>query len=342
MSGIFISYIVPCFNVRNYLPKCIESLEKQAVSGVELEFVIINDGSTDDTLSLIRDFERRDNRVVVIDQSNQGVCAARNHGLDIAKGEYVFFLDGDDWLTDDASEAMYNFCRVPKPDIALFNHYKIQENHSDARVWVDCSKHISPGVYSKEEYIDKTLYFPISNKLYRREFLISNSIYFDDHLRTGEVYTFYIHSLVLSNTVGVSSDFVMYYLKRKGESATTSIDIKRDLSILDTLHTVNGYVDKYCSILAEKHSYLSSVFWLVTSFALIKYVGRTPYRKDLGQLISRVKKDEEYYELLKYFTGKGLSLSKHSLLALAIRFLPSRIAYSVIRGYYQFATRNIE
>ena len=340
MSVIFISYIIPCFNVKDYLPRCLESLERQSVPGVELEFIIVNDGSTDDTLSLIRDFENRDNRVVVIDQSNQGVCAARNHGLKLAKGEYVFFLDGDDWLTDDASEVMYRFCRDSRPDIALFSHYKIQEGHTDARVWVDCSKYLSPGYYSRQDYINKTLYFPISNKLYRRNFLNSNEVSFDEHLKTGEVYTFYIHSIVLSDTVAVSPDFVMYYLKRSGESATTSISVERDISILDTLHTVNGYVKKHCSVLAEKRSYLSSIFWLVTSFSLIKYVGRTPYRKDLGQLIRRVKQDQEYFELLKFFTGKGLSVSKHSLLAIAIRFLPPRIAYTFIRGYYKFATRN--
>ena len=342
MSDVFISYIIPCYNVRNYLPKCIESLEKQTSSSIGMEFIMINDGSTDDTLSLIRDFERRDQRVIVIDQPNQGVCVARNHGLLLARGEYVFFLDGDDWLPEDASEKMYCFCQERKPDMVLFSHYKIQEGHTDAKVWVDCSKFLSPGVYSTEEYITNTRYLPISNKLYRREFLSTNGIRYDEQLRTGEVYTFYIHALVKSHTVGVSSDFNMYYLKRKGDSATTIIDINRDLTILDTLHTVNEYVNDNCVQLKEKRSYLSSVFWLVTSFALIKYVGRTTYRKDIGQLIRRVKNDDEYYMLLKHFSGKGFSFSKHSLLAVAIRFFPPRIAYSFIRSYYRFATRNTE
>lgn len=340
MSCPFISYIIPCYNVQSYLPKCIDSLEKQVIPESGVEFVFVNDGSTDGSLSLIRQFAERDNRVVIIDQSNQGVCVARNNGLSSARGEYVFFMDGDDWLTDDASEVMYRFCRDSRPDIALFSHYKIQEGHTDARVWVDCSKYLSPGYYSRQDYINNTRYFPISNKLYRRAFLNSKGVSFDEHLKTGEVYTFYIHSIVLADTVAVSPDFVMYYLKRSGESATTSISVERDVSILDTLHTVNGYVKKHCSVLAEKRSFLSSIFWLVTSFSLIKYVGRTPYRKDLGQLIRRVKQDQEYFELLKFFTGKGLSVSKHSLLAIAIRFLPPRITYTVIRGYYKFATRN--
>lgn len=340
MSSVYLTYIVPCYNVQGYLPKCIDSLEKQVIPGGEVEFILINDGSTDDSLSLIQQFAERDRRVVIIDQANQGVCAARNNGLSVARGEYVFFLDGDDWLTEDASSIMYEFCKESRPDIGLFSHYKIQEGQKEKKLWVDCSRFISPGYYSRDEYIDKTTYIPISCKIYRREFLISNSIFFDKHLVTGEVYTFFVHSLVRSEKIGVSSEFNMYYLKRKGASATTTINIDRDLSILDTLHTVNKYVNSFCPLIAEKKSFLSSIFWLVTSFSLIKYVGRTAYRKDIGLLISMVKKDEEYKRLLKYFTGRGISFSKHSLLAFFIRFFPPRVAYFFVRSYYQFATRN--
>lgn len=342
MSSVFISYIVPCYNIQAYLPRCIESLEKQQIPGFELEFVMINDGSSDATLSIIRQFAEKDHRVVVIDQPNQGVCAARNNGLSVAKGKYVFFLDGDDWLTDNASEIMYGFCKDSNPDIALFSNYKIQEGkpNDKAKMWVDCSVHIDSGVYTKQEYIGKTSYLPISFKLYRTEFLKLNGIVFDKQLIAGEVYTFFIHALVLSEKIAVCGTPVMYYLKRKEGSATTVINVQKDLSILDTLHVLNEYVREHYARLMERRSFLTSSFWLVTSFALIKYVGRTGYSKDIGQLIRHVKKDKEYAKLLKYFTGKGLSMSKHTLLALFIRFFSPRITYGFIRGYYKFATRN--
>ena len=338
MPSIFISYIVPCYNVRNYLPACIESLRKQKIqAGEEVEFILVNDGSTDDTLSIIKQFAEEDSRVVVLDQENQGVCAARNNGLAIAKGEYVFFLDGDDCLTDDASEEIYCFCKDSMPDVVLLSNYKLREGQSEGKEWVNPARFCPPGIYSKEEYIETASYFPISFKLYRRAFLASHGIRFDQELVAGEVYTFYIHSLVLASTVGVSSDFVMYYLKRKGESATTVNNVNRDLSILNTLHVVNGYVSEHYPGLMEKKAYLASSFWLVTAFALIKYVGRTPYTKEIGRLIRTVKSDGQYRTLLKYLTGKGLSASQHSLLALCIRFFPSRVAYAIIRGYYRLA-----
>ncbi len=339
MAGVFVSYIVPCYNIQAYLPKCLESLHKQQIPEGDVEFVLVNDGSTDGTLDILRQFAAQDNRAVVIDKPNQGVCAARNHGLAVAKGTYVFFLDGDDWLTDNASEVMERFCRDSLPDIALFNNYKIQEGKTEGEVWIDCMRHIAPGVYPQRTYLEKTRYFPISFKLFRREFLLDHQIGFDEQLVAGELYTFFIHALVQAQTVGISPEFVMYYLKRKGDSATTAISVERDGAVIDTLHVVNGYVQRFCPQLREKRAYLTSSFWLVTSFAVIKYVGRTRYRKEIGQLMDKVRADEDYRTLLQYFTGKGLSRSKHTLLALAIRFLPPRAAYFLIRQYYKLATR---
>lgn len=342
MSAAFVTYIVPCYNVQAFLPRCIESLEKQSIPGREVEFVLVNDGSKDGTLDIIHQFAERDSRVIVIDQQNQGVCAARNNGLTAAHGEYVFFLDGDDWLTDNASSLMYAFCKEQRPDIALFSNYKIQEGSSNREPWYTSTDHIPPGYYETKDYLAKTTYLPISFKLYKRSFLIEHSITFDKSLVAGEVYTFFIHALSLSETIGVSPDHIMYYLKRKGESATTTINVKRDLTILDTLHTVNGYVDANCPQIRKLRSFLTSSFWLVTSFALIKYVGHSRYRKELGLLLSSVRADSEYRALLKYHTSKGQPRSRYSLLAFCIRYFPPRIAYGIIRAYYLWATRNRE
>ncbi len=342
MSSVFLSYIVPCYNVQEFLPRCIESLERQTDPSCDVEFILVNDGSKDRTPDIIRQFASRDSRVVVIDQPNQGVCAARNNGLAIARGEYVFFLDGDDWLTDDASSLMYSFCKDAKPDIAIFSNYQQREGSANVKPWYTSTDDIAPGIYATGDYVEQTVSLPISCKLFRRAFLKEQGIVFDKSLVAGEVHTFFVHALSLSETVGVSSDHIMYYLKRRGQSATTSINVERDLTILNTLHVLNGYAGNNSVKFKDKRAFLLTTFWLVTAFALIKYVGQTKYKKELGVLLSSVKKDQDYKALLKYFTGEGLSRSKHSLLAVCIRFMPPRLAYGIIRGYYRWATRNRE
>ena len=343
MNSLFISYIVPCYNIEKQLPRCIESLEKQSVEGHDLEFIMINDGSIDGSLKLIRQFAERDNRVVIINQENQGVCAARNHALDIAKGEYVFFLDGDDFLTDDASQKMYEACKDKMPDILLMNNYRITEGQPEsARLWIDYSKFIKEGTYSKDNFLAKAKGIPISFKLYKLDLLKANGILFDKQLKVGEVYTFFIHSLVFADTIGVSYVPVMYYLKRLGESATTCVNYKRDITILDTLHVLLDYVDKYEPGLRNKRAFLTPLFFMVTAFYLIKYVGRVKYNSEVGKLMTIVKQDDEYRKLLAYYTGGGASKDKYTLLAFAIRYLPTRVAYNIISSYYQYATRNRE
>lgn len=335
-SNIFLTYIVPCYNVEKQIIRCIESLEKQYIDDdSNIEFILVNDGSQDRTLSIIEQFAGRDRRVIVINQDNQGVCLARNNALKIARGEYVFFLDGDDYLTDNASKVMFDLCVGKNTDIALFGIYQVYENKPDIPLnYFDCSTHIIPGCYDLTAYLRSAKSLPISSKLYRRDFLRDNNILFDEHLKIGEVYTFFIHSLTLANTISASPDYVMYYYKPEKGSATSVIDIERDKSIIDTLHTISAYVNKNYPQLLNKRSFIITFFWLITSFSLIKYAGRMRYLPQIGEYFSIIKQEKEYDMLVKFLTSiKGFRIDRYSLLALVIRILPIRMLYAVLRVY---------
>ena len=99
-----ISVILPVYNSQKFIKKAIESVLDQTFSDFEL--IIVNDGSTDSTLDIIRDF--KDKRIRLLNQSNQGPGAARNNALEMADGDYVMFLDSDDWYSPDALETAYN------------------------------------------------------------------------------------------------------------------------------------------------------------------------------------------------------------------------------------------
>ena len=96
MNSDLISIVVPVYNTEKYLPKCLDSLLGQTYKN--LEIICINDGSTDGSLQILEDYAKQDNRIIVLSQENAKQGAARNRGLDIAKGEYVTFVDSDDWI----------------------------------------------------------------------------------------------------------------------------------------------------------------------------------------------------------------------------------------------------
>ena len=103
----FLSIIIPCYNVADYLTGTIDSL-RHLEGAEDCEFIFINDGSTDSTLSIIQDFAKTDNRVLVINQKNAGVSAARNAAIQIARGKYILPLDGDDKLAVQAISIIKN------------------------------------------------------------------------------------------------------------------------------------------------------------------------------------------------------------------------------------------
>lgn len=116
-----ISIIVPVYNVEGYLKKCLNSICDQTYKN--LEIIIVDDGSTDCSGKICDDYTRKDKRIRVIHQVNGGLSAARNKGLDVATGEYIGFVDGDDWIDNDMYEFLYYLLSQHKADISICSHY---------------------------------------------------------------------------------------------------------------------------------------------------------------------------------------------------------------------------
>lgn len=113
-----ISIIIPAYNVENYLEECLNSLLNQTLR--EIEMIIIDDGSSDATPKICDEFSKRDSRIVVVHQKNAGVSEARNKGISFATGEYVMFVDGDDWIEEDACETVYQHLKEKQADSLMF------------------------------------------------------------------------------------------------------------------------------------------------------------------------------------------------------------------------------
>lgn len=112
-----ISVIVPVYNNDKYLRKCLQSIVSQTFTDIEI--ICINDGSTDNSLEILKDFARLDNRIIIIDGENKGVSCARNAGLAVANGEYAGFVDSDDWIDADFYEKLYTAAKKHNADIAV-------------------------------------------------------------------------------------------------------------------------------------------------------------------------------------------------------------------------------
>lgn len=121
-----ISVIVPIYNVEKYLRRCIDSILSSDYK--DLEIILVNDGSLDNCLDICKEYQSKDERIKVIDKENGGLSSARNAGLDLAKGEYISFIDSDDYISSDYFSFMLKNMEETNADISVCGHYMAYEN----------------------------------------------------------------------------------------------------------------------------------------------------------------------------------------------------------------------
>lgn len=164
-----VSVIVPIYNSEKYLKKCIDSLINQTLK--DIEFILINDGSTDSSDEIIRSY--KDERIKYFKRSNHGIGATRNFGIDHSNGEYIGFLDSDDYVEPDMYEKMYNECINKKLDIVICDHF-IENNKNNSVM-----KFIDFKTTNLEEMPNLLLDINLApwNKIYSRKLLSSDTYY---------------------------------------------------------------------------------------------------------------------------------------------------------------------
>ena len=194
-----VSVVVPVYNTEPFLAECLHSLEKQTLTDIEI--ILVNDGSTDNSGRLLREYAGKDARFVYVEQENQGLSAARNTGMEHASGHYLAFLDSDDWLAENALQVLCAIAAKTRTDIVSGNTLAV---HADGQVqsWERRGRELfaTGTVVSGSTYFSRVMdcrcYVPmVYNYLYRRDFIEQNGFRFEpglvheDELWTPQVLT---------------------------------------------------------------------------------------------------------------------------------------------------------
>ena len=144
MNNIKVSVIVPVFNTAPWLKTCLDSICHQTLENIEI--ICINDGSTDDSLGILKEYQQRDCRIHIIDQNNKGLSEARNAGVKVAKGSYLFFMDSDDYLNLDSLDILSKDMDNRSLDLLLFNVTSFGDNDS----YTEMADHWNKGYFNRE------------------------------------------------------------------------------------------------------------------------------------------------------------------------------------------------
>lgn len=179
MENIKVSVIVPAYNVENYIEKCLDSLVNQTLQDIEI--IVIDDGSIDRTLEKIKRYADKDSRIKVINQTNQKQGAARNRGIEIAKGEYIGFVDSDDYINTNYYKYLYMIATKFNADIAATNILKHKKKYD--KYIVQYKKYNVENILESKYKLcedKKHRFFYVMNKIFKTSCIRENNILFPE------------------------------------------------------------------------------------------------------------------------------------------------------------------
>ncbi len=217
-----VSIIIPLYNVEKYIAQCIESVLNQNYTNYEM--IVVNDGSTDSSVAIVKQYAENDSRIELINQKNSGVSAARNNGLKKATGDYVVFIDADDFVAPDFLDYMLDLCGRYGSDFCLSQNAFTQTG--EKQIATDNIRLLN-SEQAVALLLSPRVIVGCWNKIYRREFLVENGLEFSASLFYGEGLNFITRVADKSNSVCVGDRKVYYYRRNNETSATTSFNIEK-------------------------------------------------------------------------------------------------------------------
>ncbi len=223
MNNPIVSFIVPSYNFGAHITECVDSILAQTVS--EIEVIVVNDGSTDNTKEILEALAQKDARVRPINKENEGVSKARNTGLLAAKGEYVAFVDADDYLAPDFADYMVNMAKESGSEFCLSLDAFTRKDEDIVSGPIEF-KVLSPE-NATALLLSPRIIVGCWNKLFKREWLINNNLFFTTDLFYGEGLQFITSAAQKANSVCVGNRKVYYYRRNNYASATTLFNIEK-------------------------------------------------------------------------------------------------------------------
>lgn len=243
MTAPLVTLIIPVYNAAEYLKECLDSVQAQTYPNFEA--LLVNDGSTDSSADICRGYAETDSRFVLIDKPNTGVSDSRNHALELARGKYLQFLDSDDWLTPDATEALVHAAECTGADLVLAHFYRVVGGRMAQRGHIKKEQ-----VLTRQEFAAEMMKAPANyyygvlwNKLYRRSIIEANRLRFPTDVSWCEDFLFNLTYIEHVRLVSALPKPVYYYRKRENSLVTSDVSLRRTVAM--KRETFDNYKDLY-------------------------------------------------------------------------------------------------
>lgn len=313
-----VSIIIPVYNVEKYLDECLNSVLNQTFQNIEV--LLIDDGSTDTSLDICREWGRRDSRIVICHQENSGVSSARNKGIDIAKGDYILFVDADDYVDETYVQSLYE--KLDLADVVICGYSRVAE----------CQRPIlldEEGFLKREDLFFHTVCTNIVhgsswNKIFRQKILRENHIRFRENIAVGEDLVFVVEYLQYCSSYYYVNRALYFYRKNKQSAMNNTYSNRKfnekDISCLECiseLENITGNENKEIQDYIKYRAVRSSI-----RLMLQMILGNSDDRGVIKRIKLNCQKNYWRYKSVK----AGTTLEK--IVGLLLCFCPSLVYWA--------------
>lgn len=316
-----ISIILPVFNSSLYLKQCIKSVLNQTYTNFEL--IIINDGSTDQSLEICNEFHQLDNRIILINQVNKGIASSRNSGLNMVTGEYIYWIDSDDWIDEDTLEILYHNINKYSSDIAVCGY--TEEFDSYKKVFRDDGtiKILNKSDFFERIILDDDIKSYLWDKLYKKEIFdnlrFPEQRYFEDYSIFYKI-AYKINRIVLINNA-------KYHYRQHNNSICRVSNPKKEYDFYLAIREKMDFLSANTELKELNDRY--KIMAIKKIFRTLKII-----------LINRDSKNKIYEDEIINFLKPYTSLAKENLSYLSfIKFYVS-IYYTEFYSWFLSKTKN--
>lgn len=315
--NLIVSIVVPVYNVEKYLRRCVDSLIRQTYKNVEI--ILVDDGSTDGCTKICDDYAKLDNRIKVLHKKNGGLSDARNAGLTVASGDYVSFVDSDDWVHEDFIKILVNMTEETGADISVCSYKKIYSDSNVSNENKCVAELCKPILFNPVEAIrdifsaDTKLWITTWNKLYKKSLFTKNKIVFpvgkihEDNFTTYKLF-FYAERIAFIDVP------LYYYFQRTDSIMGRPFDTRR-LVIFEALKETERFiVDNNLLVKNEFENYKYLNMLTILDALLCSDMNKT----EKSTLIKNIKNDIN--SNMKNILDNRAIASRHKLMLLTMSF----------------------
>lgn len=287
---IKVSVIVPVYNVEEYLRQCLDSIISQTYS--EIEVIVVNDKSPDDSQDIIDEYKSNDSRVVsIIHSKNKGLGGARNTGISAALGDFILFVDSDDWIVETTIEDLTN--EITKYDSDIVKFGRIDTYPAYEKIWLPTFKKKvnTDGWGDMKDSVIADKFNPICcTSIYRRDFLINNSIFFPEKLLFEDFY-FTFQTNVLAGKLSYLNKPLYHWRKERVGSITYTIN-ERDVEVCNSLQLVDEFLTLHKrSDIINSYEYHLLMYTWSSGTTLYRYFKTKPNKEIQTKVVNHIIKN---------------------------------------------------